>query len=316
MQESQALHGLGCPARPNKLPTDFRWRMARSLHLRNITTVPRIATKGCVARNASITLETQLVLLSRKRAARAPPFLRDKRACGFFKVIDTLRDTQPMVAILENVVGFLRCKDRAMRHLLSVGDYWVWLGILDPAKLGFPASKQRLYIIMIRNDVKVEQGCIGIDVALQRLKCTPEVAVSSMLFPHPPMAKKRKRHEQDGEANCVDRRVLNDLSRKPTKALVRKYGGWLETHWAFIQDPGLDQTECAAGMVAASDLPLHAKHIVGSWRSFFAKKGEPLEVINVSQSIHRAGGSNKDLMPCVTPSGAFWVEQAQRVICQ
>ena len=45
------------------------------------------------------------------------------------------------------------------------------------------------------------------------------------------------------------------------------------------------------------------------------RRGEPLEVNNVSRSIHRAGGSNKDLMPCVTPGGAFWVEQAQRVIC-
>lgn len=57
-----------------------------------------------------------------------------------------------------------------------------------------------------------------------------------------------------------------------------------------------------------------AAHIVAIHRALCASKGKPLEVVNVSQSVHRAGVATKLVMPCITPNGAFWVERASRLL--
>jgi site-specific DNA-cytosine methylase len=79
--------------------------------------------------------------------------LKDPRAKPFFNVIDTIKLLKPAAVILENVAGFLRVYDEAKQYLHGAGTYLLHPVVLDPAKLGWPCRRERIYIIMIRADM-------------------------------------------------------------------------------------------------------------------------------------------------------------------
>ena len=85
--------------------------------------------------------------------SRSTRLLGDVRARGFWKVCDTVRASRPALVILENVVGFLRVKNIALRHLEQCGPYRIAVNIIDPVKLGYPCMRQRVCINMVRDDL-------------------------------------------------------------------------------------------------------------------------------------------------------------------
>ena len=105
--------------------------------------------------------------------------------------------------------------------------------------------------------------------------------------------------------------VVSKLHLKPTPQQVCKRR-WLSSHWDFMQKHKLCPRRIRADLPPG--LPARAAHIIAIHRALCASKGQRLEVVNVSQSVHRAGVSTKLVMPCITPNGQFWVERESRVI--
>ena len=101
------------------------------------------------------------------------------------------------------------------------------------------------------------------------------------------------------------------LHQKPTSRQVRKRR-WLQAHWDFMRNNQLDPKRIKDNLPAS--LPARAAHIVAIWRAVCEAKGKPLEVVNVSQSIHRVGVQSSLVMPCITPNGQFWVERVGRIV--
>jgi site-specific DNA-cytosine methylase len=240
--------------------------------------------------------------------------LKDPRARGFFKTCDTIATTQPMVCILENVMGFKRCEQRAMKLLSGVGSYFMWVGVLDPKSLGFPGRRARVYIIMIRNDVKGTLDCAGMNDVLANLSCNSSVPASDLLCEQA-TSRRSKRQKRGDHGEVQGEELTRLLSNKPTAHALKRLGAWTKTHWDFLRNHKLDAAACAAAMPPLEvGLPTRARHIVGVWRVLLSKRGRQLCMVNVSQSIHRAGGTDRDMMPCVTPNGAIWLEKAGRLM--
>lgn len=237
--------------------------------------------------------------------------LGDPRAKPFFKVIDTLAACQPMIAILENVIGFLRVKERALELLSGVGAYFIHIVEIDPLAHGWPGQRRRVYIIMVRCDVASAtdrpQWERMLVTTLHNLKQRPQVQASSLLHDGDMLrsTKKLRRQEDFDEAT---------LTKKPRLTALELHGRWLQTHWDFMQENGLQPKDCWAAM-PHQVLSRRGAHIVGIWRTLCRSKGLNLSIINVSQSVHRVAGLKgacRDIFPCITPHGQFWVDSINR----
>lgn len=93
---------------------------------------------------------------------------------------------------------------------------------------------------------------------------------------------------------------------------------WVALHWAFMRKQGVEPHSCLTAMpTSSSGLSLRARHSVGVWRVLSKRAGCPLQVVNVSQSIHRCGGIRSKaggVMMCITPGGQYWVEEEGRCL--
>jgi len=78
--------------------------------------------------------------------------LRDKNARQFYEVVAEIKRTQPVIFLLENVLGITRVLQFILRHLHSAGRYFIWEGTIDPLNLGCPLSRRRIYFVGIRRD--------------------------------------------------------------------------------------------------------------------------------------------------------------------
>lgn len=64
------------------------------------------------------------------------------------------------------------------------------------------------------------------------------------------------------------------------------------------------------GVELLSHMSIRAAHVLDIW---YARRPD-LKLINLSQSVDRAGGRDKAVMHCVTPNGAFWCVDANRLL--
>ncbi len=119
------------------------------------------------------------------------------------------------------------------------------------------------------------------------------------------MGKKRKRSAD------IDADVIEMLHLKPTARQVRKRR-WLQVHWDFMQKNRVDPVQIKSNLPGG--LPTRAAHGLAILRALHVQKGVPLEVVNLSQSVHRASACSGLVMPCITPNGQFWVERLSRTI--
>lgn len=76
---------------------------------------------------------------------------KEKAAKPFFKMVQYLRrPDSPPAAVLENVSGILRVKDRILQVLRSAG-YSVVLLPMCPTHLGEPLARPRIYFLMVKS---------------------------------------------------------------------------------------------------------------------------------------------------------------------
>ncbi len=120
--------------------------------------------------------------------------LRDERARPFYKTLDVLMTVRPCFAILENVIGFQRVKDKVQaifdREGLNSIYHCHWT-IIDPAQLGCPCTRRRVYILCIRKDLATCN--VQPDRLLSRMKTgCGNVDFDTLLFPkdHPALQHK------------------------------------------------------------------------------------------------------------------------------
>lgn len=75
----------------------------------------------------------------------------EEQAQIFPECVKAIWKTKPPIAILENVMGLLRKKVWKIveRYFNQLTDYLFCHLVIDPAKLGSPASRRRVYIILI-----------------------------------------------------------------------------------------------------------------------------------------------------------------------
>jgi site-specific DNA-cytosine methylase len=77
---------------------------------------------------------------------------REPAAKVFSETVETIRVAQPPAVVLENVAGIRRVMPRIMRTLQKLGYAVVALDI-DPRDAGEPASRPRVYFVLVRMDL-------------------------------------------------------------------------------------------------------------------------------------------------------------------
>jgi site-specific DNA-cytosine methylase len=84
--------------------------------------------------------------------AHKTKLLKEPTAKPFFAVLDTLKARQPQVAVLENVSGMKRVLPLIHRFIQKLGMYDIHTVDLNPASMGEPVHRPRVYMILLRRD--------------------------------------------------------------------------------------------------------------------------------------------------------------------
>ena len=75
--------------------------------------------------------------------------LDEPQAEVFRESMRTIYSTEPLICVLENVVGVLRVWETMHRYLKKHTRYFIGRLIIDPVKLGDCVRRRRVYILMI-----------------------------------------------------------------------------------------------------------------------------------------------------------------------
>lgn len=111
--------------------------------------------------------------------------LRDPRAKGFYAAINAIFLTKPYFAVLENVSGFGRVKTQAERCFKKIGlssEYMIEWVALDPATLGTPVKRARIYILFVRKDL-LRKGRRSINELTSALNIKGNLVYEDIMFP-------------------------------------------------------------------------------------------------------------------------------------
>ena len=79
--------------------------------------------------------------------------LRDPQSLQLGAVLQTIREKEPMLAVLEHVKGINRVIGAINRRLRSLKRYVFARVDIDPAEMGEPISRPRVSFILLRRDV-------------------------------------------------------------------------------------------------------------------------------------------------------------------
>ncbi len=155
---------------------------------------------------------------------RAPCF-RDKNARQFRATVETLRRCRPAAAVLENVVGIRRVMRQVLSRLNSIGGYSIITMGMNPALLGEPQSRPRVYFLCVREDVALGNKPVLEAVAKEMLAALHETSprpCSSQLLPnhHPLVVAAARSHPKPRapggtkwRSQALDARTVAKLSR-------------------------------------------------------------------------------------------------------
>jgi len=109
---------------------------------------------------------------------------REPGAKVFSETVETIRVAQPPAVVLENVAGIRKVMPRIMRTLKKLGYAIVALDI-DPRDAGEPASRPRVYFVLVRMDLLAvqDEGAIA-EMARGLLGAsTPAAPLADRLLP-------------------------------------------------------------------------------------------------------------------------------------
>ena len=220
--------------------------------------------------------------------------LQDKNARQFRASVRTLSHVRPAVAIFENVLGVKRVLSKVTKALECGGAYRVVRVEMNPAHLGEPQNRPRLYFLAVREDVAIgdqkhmQELASFVWESLREQRPRP---CDSQLLPnnHPQVTAKRPVHR---------------ISQIGTQK-------WKEHHQKLVLPPLIKPPSAIGGVTSAlptsAELGLTSPREIDHWNRLrqACSPGTPL-CVDITQSLGRSFRTD-GRVPTITPSGKFIV---------
>jgi site-specific DNA-cytosine methylase len=228
--------------------------------------------------------------------------LREAKAQVFFKMLETLTAALPAVAVLENVNGVTKYLPKIWKRLKSLKWYEVLTCNIDPADMGEPVSRNRVFLLLIRVDVARCRGTALDELAAKLLAVGIRTERSSLvsrllLCPSPMVQQQGRKRKASASA----------ASRGPPPPKNSQTPKWVESH------AGRRSVESArvGGPSAAEGATARQLSLYGILKA--QQEGRPGNVIDVSQSLGRARFLH-NVCPVITPGSRIWVSELHRFV--
>ena len=219
--------------------------------------------------------------------------LRESAAKPFFKVRDVLRERQPPLAILENVLGIEKVMEQVCRVLRALGSYFVIVVKIDSKELGAPISRPRFYFILVRQDRAITDDVANLKslgaAIMQSAKKQVQGTIVDLMLPAQPATSRRTACGQKS-ARCTGSQ-------------------WQQKHTAFRKKHALP----SGSSVAARDAkgPTNARQR-DAWQLLQAANPGQDIIADISQNIDRARVTTNGVCPTICPNSVTWVKKAGR----
>eukprot|EP00435_Cladocopium_sp_Y103_P072726 s27_g41.t1 len=200
--------------------------------------------------------------------------LQEDEARIFYATVDRIHQVRPSCFVLENVMGIRRVAVQVQTHLTSSGLYTVIPVEMDPADLGEPVRRPRIYFLGVRKDVALADSAVLTKVA-----------------------------------ECAWHFVKQQSSAK----LAGFPAGKEHARWQAIHDQVRAAGPMPSVKPSADDLFLHLPRLRDAWNILSAKHRGHLAA-DLSQSVSRAGVRTDGRLPTITPGSILAVADAGRVV--
>ena len=239
---------------------------------------------------------------------------KEKAAKPFFKMVQHLRRSDgPPAAVLENVTGILRVKDRILRELRSAG-YSVVLLPMCPTHLGEPLARPRIYFLMVKSTfAKATEKSVETVArsTWSSLKAGCAASLSSRCLPRDHVEVRRVLAAR--RAKFVEAKRRNFASRK-------KSPSWPARHRAFMASGGpaarTRRTTVArsyGSRCTADELLLCNERERRVW-SILTSSTQGHLTADLSQSIDRVNMRSDGKLSTVTPGSIMASSELGRTI--
>ena len=220
---------------------------------------------------------------------------REKAAKPYFEILRILREKEPPLAILENVVGLGRVVDKVLRDLRRLRRYYVLWMQINSEDLGEPVARPRYYFLLIRYDAGIFKNMA--DIADFCAKCLGAASapvkdhVSNRMLPndHPEVLAFRRKQDQ--------------TPRRPPAGVK-----WQEAHAKLRQ-----QVPVFRGGLQ-SRMPLASARQRDVWTLLLQRAGAKDIIADVSQSLDRQHPRRDGVSPTITPRGVLCVGSLDRIV--
>jgi len=238
---------------------------------------------------------------------------KEKAAKPFFKMVQYLsRSDGPPAAVLENVHGILRVKERILRVLRSAG-YSVVLLPMCPTHLGEPLARPRIYFLMVKSAfAKVSEKCMETiaSSAWSSLKAGCAATLSSRCLP---------RNHDEVRRVLAARTAKFKAAQRRNFATRKKNPSWPARHRAFMASGGPRARRCRTvsqskgSRCTADELLLCNERERKVW-SILSGSIRGHLTADLSQSIDRVNMRSDGILSTVTPGSIMASSELGRTI--
>lgn len=225
---------------------------------------------------------------------------REKAARPFVQMLKTLQAVQPAAAVLENVLGLSRHLQKVWGRLKALGMYHVLTCEIDPAKMGEPVCRPRLYFVLIRSDVArpgVQEAAAKLLKVGLRSTCSP---LTSRLLPNSSPIVSEATHSQ--------RKRPRSSASAASQGRPQK---WTRTH---AEQGGAGDAVAKLDGATARQRSLYGILRAQRQRAARSAPGTPQtdrHAVDLSQGLGRTR-FHDDRSPVVTPGAKIWISQLNR----
>ncbi len=239
---------------------------------------------------------------------------KEKAARPLFKILQMLRRSDgPPAAVLENVTGILRVKEKVLKLLRNAG-YVVVMLQMDPTHLGEPVARPRVYFLMVK-----AAFAIGPVAAMETVVRS---VWSSLKAPSMTSLTLRCLPPQHPEVERV-------MRKRKAKFLVaqrhhfpgrKKAPRWPAKHKAFLASGGARKCSRRSGAstvqrsTCSADMLLLSNPRERSAWSIWSSSSSGSLTADLSQSVDRISGRVDGAAPTITPGSIIASAQLGRTI--
>ncbi len=216
------------------------------------------------------------------RAHRTKLF-KEAAAKPYFELLRVLQGKRPALAILENVAGLCRLKDKVLRDLVGLKWYYVLWMMIDSEGFGEPVSRPRCYFLLLRRD-----ACVSSDVEKMAEFCKRCLAATHALVREHVLHRMLPNHHIEVRAH------MQAMAQRQPGRLGAK---WLEKHAEFRQAAGV-----SVFRGGTCSMPLTSPRQQEAWRLLQHTKGQDI-IADLSQAIDRGTCRTNGVCPTITPRG-------------